>query len=188
MAILPLVIAPDDRLLTRADEIESVDDEVRQMLDDMVETTRDKNGIGLAAVQVGVMRRAFIAEIPESYVVDEYDEHDKYKDYQARGGPFFVVNPVLVESSEDDKVEMREGCLSIPRQGGEVIRPRRIVIEGLDYNGNKQVIKARGWLSRCFQHEIDHLNGKLFIHYFSKLKYEMAIKKAEKVKRAYFSQ
>ncbi len=186
MTTLPIVIAPDDRLFTPSKEIEKVDDDIRKMLDDMSETMVAAHGVGLAAVQVGIMKRMFVAKIPDDYTVDEYDEQDQFKDYQARGGVFYVINPTITEFS-DDTVAFREGCLSIPKQGGDVTRPRRVIVESLDYHGNKQIIKARGWLARCFQHEIDHLNGKLFIEYFSKLKYEMAMKKAQKVKKMYYA-
>ncbi|MBQ4875345.1 MAG: peptide deformylase [Rickettsiaceae bacterium H1] len=182
MTILPIVVAPDERLLVCSQQVETVDQEVKNLLDDMLETMRDANGVGLAAVQVGVHKRIFVAEIPEKYVFDKYDEFNRYKDYKAVGGPYFVINPVITEYS-DDSVVFKEGCLSIPKQRGEVSRPRRITVEGLDYNGNKQVIKARGLLARCVQHEIDHLNGKLYIEHLSKLKYDMAIKKAHKVKK-----
>ena len=187
MTILPIVIAPDARLLIPSKEVEMVNNEIRQILDDMKETMINANGVGLAAVQVGIHKRMFVARIPEDYVFDEYDEQDEFKDYQAIGGIFYVINPVITESS-DEVVPFREGCLSIPKQGGDVIRPRRVTVESLDYHGDKQVTQARGWLARCFQHEIDHLDGKLFIQHFSKLKYDMAIKKAQKVKKMYYSE
>lgn len=184
MTVLPIVIAPDDRLLICSQEVEKVDDNVTKLLNDMLETMHHANGLGLAAVQVGVHKRIFVAEIPQDYTLDKYDEEDEHKDYVAVGGPYFLINPIITEYS-DDVVDFREGCLSVPKQGGEVIRPRRITVESLDYYGNKQIIKARGWLSRCFQHEIDHLNGKLFIEHLSQLKYQMAIKKAQKVKKMF---
>lgn len=183
MAILPIILMPDDRLLTSSESIEVVDQDVQKLFDDMLDTMCHANGIGLAAVQVGVLKRMLIAKIPDDYVV-KGDDSGEYDAYQSVGGPFFLINPVITECS-DDCVDMREGCLSIPKQYGEVSRPRRIVVESLDYHGNKQVIKSRGWLARCLQHEIDHLNGKLFISYFSKLKYYMAIQKAKKIKKLY---
>lgn len=185
MATLPIVVAPDDRLLVCSQIVKNVDDDIRKLFDIMLKTMHSSNGIGLAAVQVGIHKRLFVAQIPEDYLFDEYDESQLYEDYQGAGGPYFIVNPVITEYS-DDLVEFREGCLSVPKQGGEVIRPRRITIKALGYNGETQIIKARGWLARCFQHEIDHLNGKLFIEYLSKLKYEMAIRKAKKVKKLFY--
>ena len=183
MALLPIILAPDDRLLVRSKEVEQVDDNVRKLLDDMLETMHSANGVGLAAVQVGIHKRIFIAEIPRGFVLDEDDESEKFREYQGVGGPYFLINPVISQYSSDC-VNFREGCLSVPKQFGELMRPRRIIVEALDYNGKKQTIMARGWLARCFQHEIDHLNGKLFIQLLSKLKYDMAIQKAQKVKRS----
>ncbi len=185
MAILPIIVAPDENLMICSQDVLEVDDNIRKLLDDMLETMHHSNGVGLAAVQIGVHKRVFIAEVPADFILDEYDEDDRYKEYNAVGGPYFFINPVITEYS-DDEVNFREGCLSVPKQGGEVVRPRRIVVESLDYYGNKQTVKARGWLARCLQHEIDHLDGKLFIEHLSKLKYELAIKKAQKVKKMYF--
>ena len=136
-------------------------------MDDMLETMYAAPGIGLAAVQIGILKRII--------VIDLSKEGEKKK-------PIFIVNPEIISKSSD-LVSYEEGCLSIPNQFAEVERPNTCKIKFLDYEGNKKELEAKGLLSTCIQHEIDHLNGILFIDYLSKLKKEMIIKKVKKQKK-----
>ncbi|WP_339047516.1 peptide deformylase [Candidatus Mesenet endosymbiont of Phosphuga atrata] len=180
MSILPIIIAPDDRLHLCSEEVMEVNDEVKRLVDDMFETMYHEGGLGLAAVQIGVHKRIFIADVPE-----EYDNLENRVDgYSSTGGPFCIINPQIIELS-DESILLNEGCLSVPEQRNEISRPKYLTLKYLDYYGKKQIVKAQGWLARCFQHEVDHLNGILYFKYLSKIKYDMAVKKAQKIKRYY---
>lgn len=183
MTILDLVILPDDRLKTPVEEeIESIDHAVQNELDIMLETMYKYNGIGLASVQVGINKRMFVMDVPTEMKWELQD--DENGDYIGYGGPYFIINPKIIELS-DREVELEEGCLSIPNQRGNVTRPESLVLEYMDKDGEKKILKANKWLARCIQHEIDHINGIVFIDHFSKLKYDLAIKKAIKIKKHY---
>lgn len=162
MAILPLVIAPDPRLLICSQEVETVTDEIRQLMDDMVETMRHEEGVGLAAVQVGVHKRILVMEIAEKI--------------------YYVVNPEIITSSNEENI-YEEGCLSFPQQRAIVKRPKRVTIKCLGYNGEEQLIECDELLATCVQHEIDHLNGVVFIDHLSKLKRDMIMRKVKKLKK-----
>lgn len=168
MAILPLVIAPDKRLETRSEPVKEVNDDLRKFMDDMVETMRAEEGIGLAAVQVGVLKRILVMEIP-----DEEKQEDIL---------YYLVNPEIIESSEE-KNTYDEGCLSFPSQRAKVIRPKRVTVKSLDYNGKEQILKCDDLLSTCVQHEIDHLNGVVFIDHVSKMKHDMIMNKMRKIRK-----
>lgn len=180
MSILPIIIAPDHRLHLCSEEVTEVNDEIKQLVDDMFETMYHEGGLGLAAVQVGVHKRVFIADVPE-----EYDNlEDKVDSYRLTGGPFCIINPQIIELSSES-ILLNEGCLSVPEQRNEISRPKYLTLKYLDYHGKEQTVKAGGWLARCFQHEIDHLNGILYFKHLSKIKYDMAVKKAQKIKKYY---
>lgn len=167
MAIYPLVIAPDNRLKQRSTPVEQVDDDVRKLMDDMLETMYHSNGIGLAAVQIGVHKRVIIIDIEQ------------------RGGgknPLFLANPVIVDEAEEFSV-YNEGCLSFPGQYSDVERPAKVKVRYLDYNNNPQELDAEGLLSTCLQHEIDHINGIVFIDHVSPMKRDMIIRKLKKAKK-----
>jgi len=135
-----------------------------QLIRDMLETMYVANGIGLAAIQIGVPKRII--------VIDLSKEKNKKT-------PMYFVNPLIIKKN-DEKTTYEEGCLSVPNQFAEIDRPSKCEVEYLDYNGNKQNLQAEGLLATCIQHEIDHLEGILFIDYLSKLKKEMIIKKLSK--------
>lgn len=179
MSAMPIIIAPDARLSAISAEVESVNLEVRRLVDNMFETMYLTRGLGLAAVQVGAHKRIFVTAIPpcEDEIEDNLDSS-----FIKEGGPYCMINPQILEIS-DKQVLMPEGCLSIPYQRDYILRPQFLTISYLDYNGATKILKAKGWLARCIQHEIDHLNGKLFIEHLSKLKYDLAIKKAIKTKK-----
>ena len=167
MAVLPIVILPEPKLRLRSEPVAVVDDEVRTLLDDMLETMYDAPGIGLAAVQVGVLKRVVTV--------------DPVRD-DAPKQPLFLVNPEIVWAS-DTLVPYEEGCLSIPDYYEEVQRPDRVRVRFLDRNGDRGEIEAEGLLATVLQHEIDHLDGVLFVDHISKLKRERVLRKFEKAAR-----
>jgi peptide deformylase len=166
MALLEIVEAPDRRLTTPSAPVEQIDADLLRLLDDMVETMYAAPGIGLAAPQVGVLRRAFVADFG--------DEGER--------APIYVINPEIVARSDTTNVA-EEGCLSLPKHFGEVARFDRVRVRYLDRAGVTLEIEADGLLARCLQHEIDHLNGILFVDHLSALKRTMILRKLAKAKR-----
>ncbi|MCT7665136.1 peptide deformylase [Shinella kummerowiae] len=164
MTIKPLIILPDPILREVSKPIETIDSEVKKLADDMLETMYDAPGIGLAAIQIGVARRMLVLDVSK-------DGEDKK--------PLVFINPEVVASSDARSV-YEEGCLSIPDYYAEVERPAAITVKHLDRDGKEQIVEADGLLATCLQHEIDHLNGVLFIDHISKLKREMVIRKFTK--------
>ena len=169
MTVLPLVIAPDPRLKEVSKPIEKVDDELRGFMDDMLETMYAMGGIGLAAVQVGVLKRILVMDI-------EHGSERYPNEESGEGNPLFLVNPEIIEESEEINT-YEEGCLSFPGQYAKVERPKTVKIKYLDYSGDEQIMDADELLATCVQHEIDHLNGIVFVDHISKIKREMIIKK-----------
>ncbi|MBX5165893.1 MULTISPECIES: peptide deformylase [unclassified Rhizobium] len=168
MTIKPLIILPDPVLRQISKPIERVDADLQRLADDMLETMYDAPGIGLAAVQIGVPRRMLVIDIAR-----EGEEKQ----------PQVFINPEIVTSSDERSV-YEEGCLSIPDYYAEVERPAVVSVKYLDRNGKEQTVEADGLLATCLQHEIDHLNGVLFIDYISRLKREMVIKKFTKAAKS----
>jgi peptide deformylase len=166
MSALPIVIAPDRRLKFRCKPVDAVNDSVREKLTDMLATMYDAPGIGLAAPQVGDERRLI--------VIDVAREDDP-------PAPMQIVNPEILWAS-DEKCIMNEGCLSIPEVYYDVKRPEQVRVKFLDETGATQEVDADGLLARCLQHEIDHLDGVLFIDHISLLKRNMALSKMKKLK------
>ena len=156
-----IVIEPDPILRKKSERLEKVDDELRSLLDDMLETMYTAPGIGLAAVQVGILKRLIVIDISK--------EKDKKN-------PLFLINPEIISKSKKTSI-YEEGCLSLPGHYAEIERPAECHIKYIDYNGKEKEIEANGLLSTCIQHEVDHLNGTLFIDYLSKLKKDMILKK-----------
>lgn len=168
MARLPILVAPHPILKRKAQPVAEVDARVAKLMDDMVETMYDANGIGLAAPQVGVLDRVIVVDVHE-------------KDEPAN--PIRLANPEIVWSS-DEKSVCEEGCLSVPEQYAEVTRPQRIRVRYLDEKNQQQELEADGMLATCIQHEIDHLNGVLFVDYLSMLKRNILLKKVQKLQKA----
>ncbi|MDP9840258.1 peptide deformylase [Neorhizobium huautlense] len=168
MTIKPLIILPDPVLRTVSAPIERVDDAVLKLADDMLETMYDAPGIGLAAIQIGVPRRLL--------VIDVAKEGDPAQ-------PMVFINPEIVKSSDERSV-YEEGCLSIPEYYAEVERPATVTVKHIGRDGKEHMLEADGLLATCFQHELDHLNGILFIDHISRLKREMVIKKFTKAAKA----
>ena len=167
MTLRPILVAPDPLLKAVAKDIAKVDDEIRTLIDDMLETMYEAEGIGLAAVQIGVAQRV---------VVMDLDQKD------GKRNPRVFVNPKIVWTSEE-LVSFEEGCLSVPEIWEEVERPAHIRAEYLDRDGKKQTLEADGLLATCLQHEMDHLKGILFIDHLSRLKRSIALRKLAKAKK-----
>ena len=166
MTIRTIITEPDKLLRQVSKPVSKVGKKEQDLMKDMLETMYAANGIGLAAIQVGVPQRIIVMDICK--------EENKKE-------PRFFVNPII-KNKDPYKATYEEGCLSVPNQFAEVDRPRKCEVEYLDYNGNKQLLKAEGLLATCIQHEMDHLEGILFIDYLSKLKKSMIIKKLSKQK------
>lgn len=167
MALRPILILPDKRLRQKAAPIGAVDDDIRALMEDMLETMYDAPGIGLAATQIGEMKRVLVLDVA------------KRQDEEASAQPMAFANPEILWASEELST-YSEGCLSIPEIYEEVERPTRVRVGYLDRNNKRQEIEADGLLATCLQHEIDHLNGVLFIDHISRLKREMISKKFSK--------
>jgi peptide deformylase len=182
MTILPIVTFPDPLLKQVSKPVEKVDDALRQFMQDMLQTMYSEKGVGLAAVQVGVLKRILVMDV--EYTVDDCDgdhhhghhHHHHISDQK----PMFLINPEIVTCSKDESVYY-EGCLSFPEMRADVSRPEKVKVKYLDYNGKEQVLEAEGLLATCVQHEIDHLNGITFVDHLSKLKREMIVKKLKKL-------
>ena len=172
MAVLSIVEIPDPRLRLVSRPVEVVDDEVRTLVADMTETMYDAHGIGLAAIQVGVDRRVVVIDLQER----------ESEDSEPVRAPRAYINPEVVAESEELSV-YNEGCLSIPEQYAEVKRPATCRVRWLDEQGAVHEEEMDGLLATCMQHEIDHLNGVLFVDHISKLKRDMLLKKLAKQRR-----
>ena len=167
MAIRTIITEPNKLLRQISKPVNSVGKEEQKLMDDMLETMYAANGIGLAAIQIGIPKRIIVIDLNR-------DEIQKK--------PMYFVNPVI-KNKDPLKATYEEGCLSVPNQFAEVDRPSKCEVEYLDYDGNKKLLKADGLLATCVQHEMDHLEGILFIDYLSKLKKDMIIKKLIKQKK-----
>lgn len=167
MSILPIITAPDPRLKVVSDAVDRVDDQVRRLLDDMLATMYAAPGVGLSAIQVGVPKRVIVA--------------DTAPDGEARR-PIFLVNPRILSAS-DEMAVYNEGCLSLPEHFAEIERPEQVLVEHLDRDGKLQRLEADGLLARCVQHEIDHLEGVLFVDHLSAVRRNMILRKLSKARR-----
>ena len=167
MTIRPILTAPDPRLQAVSTDVETVDAEIRKLVDDMADSMYAADGIGLAAVQIGVPKRVIVIDLDQK---------------EGKKNPKAYINPKILWAS-DEMAVFEEGCLSVPEIWDDVERPARIKAEYLDRDGNKQTLEADGMLATCLQHEMDHLNGVLFIDHLSRLKRSMALKKLTKAKK-----
>ena len=167
MALREILIVPDPRLKKECEPVEAVNDEIKTILNDMLETMYAAPGIGLAAPQIGVMKRVV--------VMDVSDDKDKPE-------PLKLINPEIIWESEETSI-YQEGCLSIPEQYADVERPAEVGMRYMDENGETHEIEADGLLATCIQHEIDHLDGVLFTDYLSALKRNMILKKVQKLQK-----
>lgn len=164
MTTLTILRFPDERLRTKAAPVSEVTDEIRNILDDMLETMYDAPGIGLAATQVNIHQQIVVLDISEE-----------------KNQPYTFINPVILEVDGEEISE--EGCLSVPEYFAEVKRAEKVTVEALDRDGKKFTLEAEGLLAVCIQHELDHLKGKLFVDYLSPLKQQRLKKKLLKQAR-----
>ncbi len=169
MSDYKIITVPDPVLKQTAHAVSGVDDSLRKQMDAMLQTMYDAPGIGLAANQVGLLNRVLVMDLSR-------------RDDDEEPNPICMANPEIIYESEQMSV-MEEGCLSIPRQAADVERPAIVRVKYLDYNGKEAELEAEGLLSHCVQHEIDHLNGVLFIDYLSSLKRNMILKRVQKLKK-----
>ena len=167
MAIRPLVIAPDERLLIPSQKVEVVDEKIRLLLSDMLETMYANDGIGLAAVQIGVHLRCIVIDVAVR---------------EGGNDPMKFINPEIIGHSAVDSV-FKEGCLSFPDQYSDVTRPDTVLVRYLDETGAEKTLEATGILATCLQHEIDHINGVTFVDHISKMKRDIILRKLKKAKR-----
>ena len=167
MAILPILVAPDPRLKTKAKAVEKVDDGIRQLMDDMLETMYQAPGIGLAAPQVGVAKRVVVIDVAKE------DEEPQ---------PLRMVNPEIIWASDDEEL-YEEGCLSLPEQFADVVRSVAVRVRYVDHQNEIREFDADDILGICVQHEIDHLEGTLFVDHISKLKRNMILRKLQKARK-----
>lgn len=166
MSILPLVIAPDPIFKKKAEKVGTVTDSIRKIMDDMLDTLHAEHGVGMGAPMVGILKRI---------VVVESDESGEKKVY-------FMADPEIIEKSDETQVYL-EASLCFPGISADIERPKYVKISYLDYDGKPQIIEAEGFLSTCFQHEIDYLDGKVFLDYMSKMKRDRLISKMQKAKK-----
>ena len=166
MAIKTIITEPSKILRQKSLPVDQVGAEEQRLMDDMLETMYNANGIGLAAIQIGVPKRIIVMDISKN------DE---------KNSPMYFVNPKIKNKVTETSI-YEEGCLSVPNFFAEVNRPKKCDVEYLDYDGNKKILNAEGLLATCIQHEMDHLEGILFIDYLSKLKKTMIVKKLSKQK------
>ena len=168
MALKEILTEPNKILRQKSSIVEKVDKDIQNLMDDMLETMYAAPGIGLAAIQVGIAKRIIVLDIAPK---------------DSPSNPMYFINPEIIQRSENHST-YEEGCLSVPGQFAEIDRPEKCHIKYLDYHGEQKEIKAEGMLATCIQHEMDHLEGILFIDYLSKLKKSMIIKKLSKQKKA----
>jgi peptide deformylase len=166
MTVKTILTEPNKILRQISLTVKKIEKEEQILMDDMLETMYDAKGIGLAAIQIGIPKRIIVMDISKD---------------NEKNNPMYFVNPII-KNRNLNLSKYLEGCLSLPDQFGEVDRPSTCEVEYVDYNGNKKILKANGLLSTCIQHEMDHLEGILFIDHLSKLKKSMIIKKLSKIK------
>ncbi|MEM1102552.1 MAG: peptide deformylase [Pseudomonadota bacterium] len=169
MAVREILTAPDPRLRQVSAPVEAVDDDLRRLMDDMLETMYDAPGIGLAAIQIGVPKRVIVMDLADKEAGEEPE-------------PRYFVNPEILDPSDETK-PYQEGCLSVPEFFEDIERPAACRVTYLDYDGAPQTLDAEGLLAVCIQHEMDHLEGVLFIDHLSRLKRDTILKKLKKQRR-----
>ena len=189
MTIRPIIEVPDKRLKTVSQRVTEVTDDTRALMDDMLETMYDANGIGLAAIQVGVADRIIVMDISQRIQADAEAQEDTEENLEegpeevlGETGPRYFVNPEIVWASEETR-NYEEGCLSVPGFYDDVVRPAQCRVAFLDYDGQSQELECDGLLATCIQHEMDHLEGIVFLDRLSRLKRQIVLKKIAKAER-----
>ena len=181
MTIRPIIAVPDPRLKQVSEPVEAVTDDLRLLMDDMVETMHDAKGIGLAAIQVGVSKRVIVMDLSPSNSAEDGESEDRFDLSELKDEPIrYFVNPEIVWTSEEMN-NYQEGCLSVPGFYDDVERPQACKVTYLDYQGEPQELNCDGLLATCIQHEMDHLNGVVFLDHLSRLKRDMIVKKLRKL-------
>lgn len=165
MALLKILEYPHPVLKKKAEQIKQIDGDIKNILSNMLETMYNAPGIGLAAPQIGISKRMIVLDVSEN-----------------KNEPYLMINPEIIWESEDENI-CQEGCLSVPEQYADVIRPSKIKVKYQDMTGKEQELKAEGLLATCIQHEIDHLDGVLFIDHISRIKRNMLIKKLKNAQK-----
>lgn len=173
MTVLPIVIAPDPRLKTKSQPVREITPEIHRLMDDMLDTMYAARGIGLSAVQVGVLKRVIVVDT-------EWRESEDGQPAERR--PMRMINPEIIGETEEVRL-YNEGCLSFPGQYSEVERPDAIRVRYLDEHGKEQIIEADGLLATCIQHEIDHMDGIVFVDHLSRVKRDVILRKVQKAKK-----
>ncbi len=181
--LLPIITAPDKRLKVKSQPVAAVDDEVRKLLDDMVETMRAAPGIGLSAIQVGVAKRIMVVEVDDAEKLQSEESAVAQPPAPGTRTTRYLVNPKIMWESEK-VVFCEEGCLSLPDQFAEIERPADIKVTYLDRDGRPQELAASGMLARCIQHEMDHLDGLLLVDHLTAVRRHMILRKLEKARKA----
>jgi peptide deformylase len=169
MTVLPIVIAPDPRLKTPSQPVMEITPEIHRLMDDMLDTMYAAKGIGLSAVQVGVLKRIIVVDVEQ-------------REEEGTRHPIKMINPEIIGETEELNL-YNEGCLSFPGQYSEVERPEAIRVRYLDEHGQQQVIEADGLLATCIQHEIDHMNGVVFVDHLSRVKRDVILRKVQKARK-----
>jgi peptide deformylase len=189
MTIRPIIEVPDKRLKTVSQRVTEVTDDTRALMDDMLETMYDANGIGLAAIQVGVAHRVIVMDISQRMQADVEAQEDTEENLEedpeevlGETGPRYFVNPEIVWASEETR-NYQEGCLSVPGFYDDVARPAQCRVAFLEYDGQSQELECDGLLATCIQHEMDHLEGIVFLDRLSRLKRQIVLKKIAKAER-----
>jgi peptide deformylase len=187
MALRPLVYLPDPLLRHPSEEVTAFNDDLQQLIADMFETMDDAHGIGLAAVQIGVLKRVIVLDVPDRQIHDD-DEPHEHGEHCGCGHDvpmirMAMINPKIIATSEKEDI-YTEGCLSIPEMEADVKRPVAITVQYQDEKGETHTMDATHLLAVCIQHEIDHLNGVLFIDHLSRLKRDRLVTKYKKLQKA----
>jgi len=187
MAIREIITVPDRRLKTISKPVDGVDDALRALMDDMLETMYDADGIGLAAIQIAEPLRVIVMDLAQRDAAQENDEDVEDSTLADETGPRYFANPEIIWTS-DETNNYQEGCLSVPGFYDDVERPKRCRVRFLDYHGQVQELDCDGLLATCIQHEMDHLNGIVFLDHLSRLKRDRIVKKLQKESRDMLAQ
>jgi len=177
MAILDLVLSPNPLLNQVSKKVDLIDDELKKLMNDMLDTMYHVLGVGLAAVQIGVLKRAVVMDV--DFKIEESSDLNDTKYKITNKNPKFIINPEIIESSSQI-ISNDEGCLSFPKASSKVLRPENVKMKYLDINGNEIIENMSGLAAQCIQHEVDHINGITFVDHLSKLKRDMILKKMKK--------
>ncbi|MEG9861558.1 MAG: peptide deformylase [Parvularculales bacterium] len=188
MAIREILVAPDPRLRQVSTPVETVDDDIRSLMDDMVETMNHADGVGLTAIQINVPKRIVVMNMAYGEPLDEAEadkstEEEDFRDRpRSEPEPHFFINPEILDISPEMSIR-KEGCLSVPGVYEEIERHATCRVQYLDREGTSQEMECQGLMSVCMQHEVDHMNGVLFVDHLSRLKRDMILKRLAKEKR-----